>query len=120
MPHVHSAEKAAARRLRASEKGFIVDKNRDHAHILVPSAISRRVKDISKSLELHGNHCSLLGRNVHFAAAAAVAAKPIIGKETTQKALVLHRSANRAKHNWADMSCENDEDVLDESGGPVR
>ena len=115
MPHVHSAEKAAARRLRASEKGFIVDKNRDHAHILVPSAISRRVKDISKSLELHGNHCSLLGRNVHFAAAAAVAAKPIIGKENTQKALVLHRSANRAKHNWADMSCENNEDVLDES-----
>jgi hypothetical protein len=104
MPHVHSVLASAARRERAITRGFLTSKPIGSSHILVPDKIAARVKTISKSLAVHRDHCSLVGRNVHSAAAAAVAAKLSLSPAEFKDALKVHKEANRAKHNWSDLT----------------
>ena len=65
----------------------------DRVPVMVPRAVSKRVFEVAKSLELHREHCLALGEPVHTASVAAVRAGH-------PEAILAHRKANSAKHNW--------------------
>ena len=110
MPHVHSVAASAARRRRALEKGFLVCKDADCSYVQVSANVAGRVRAVAKSLSLHRQHCSTVGRSYHFAASAALAAKASIGHTNFQEACRVHRVANKAKHCWADCDFDDDTD----------
>jgi hypothetical protein len=68
----------------------------------VPSHIAPRVKVVAASLACHARHNELSMHSSHYARLAAVAAadKKLITASELLEASRLHRSANRAKHEW--------------------
>ena len=116
MVHKHSPAARAARRLRASELGFLTSKPPDAQHVQVSREIAPRVKAVAKSLSIHRGHCTLLKKSVHFAASAAVAARQHITEAEFSAAKFAHKRRNVAMHDfWADI---DDDDV--DSCGPVE
>ena len=86
MPHLHSPAARATRLARAIEKGFV-----------------------AKSLITHGIHCQMPNKDIHRAASADDAVKPITGgiafkaTRSLHKPFWLKKEANSARHSWAEM-----------------
>jgi len=101
MPHTRSQAALELRRWRARQRGYIVVKPAvGMSYIEVPRWAVARVKAVTASLKLHGEHCCIAGRAVHYAGAAAVAARPFITQEQYDAARKCHRDAN-SKHDWS-------------------
>lgn len=100
MPHRHSPQVLAGRRDRARRRGFLRRRDDGVAHVAVPARLAPRVKAVAASLEVHAAHVELLGRPVHFANAAAAAARPWLSQTELCEARRRHRAANAAKHRW--------------------
>eukprot|EP00441_Pelagodinium_beii_P016038 CAMPEP_0197678880 /NCGR_PEP_ID=MMETSP1338-20131121/90764_1 /TAXON_ID=43686 ORGANISM="Pelagodinium beii, Strain RCC1491" /NCGR_SAMPLE_ID=MMETSP1338 /ASSEMBLY_ACC=CAM_ASM_000754 /LENGTH=137 /DNA_ID=CAMNT_0043259867 /DNA_START=36 /DNA_END=446 /DNA_ORIENTATION=- len=116
MPHCHSISALAARRQRALERGFLRQRVAGFKYVAVAENMAMKVKQVAASLEVHGNHCKLAGRDIHTASVAALTVKKHIGQEGFQDALRTHKIANRAKHSWADFVDEEQDNVTAESG----
>jgi len=102
MPGLRSAHALAARRKRAADRGFLQPCPAGAAFIAVEQNVRKRAKVVVRALESHSSLNDVVGRPFHFAAQAAFAAKPFIGKEAADRALALNRAAARARHEWAD------------------
>jgi len=101
MPHVHSAASRVVRRARAHDRGYIAQKVFvDSTFVEVPTALGSRVRDLAASLCLHSAHDEIAGTRSHFARTATLAAAPFLTPDETSRALMVHRSANIAKHSW--------------------
>jgi len=99
MPHVHSIDGAARRRARAVALGFI-----GRSSSISSPLVAKKLVVVRKSMELHENHCKILGEEVHTAAVAAARVRHIIGPTKYAEARICHRAAGSAKHTgW--LSC---------------
>lgn len=114
MPHVRSFQAALARRQRAIAKGFVVEKPRDHSHVLVPNEIAPSVRVMSRALSTHCALDQLAGKQHHYLSHAALATRSSLGEERYRQVLHLNKVAGRAKHHisanrqgaspsWADV-----------------
>lgn len=116
MPHCHSAAARALRRDRAIRLGFVkLHENPGTKYVEVQRHLAPRLRAIAASLAVHDDHCRLLGRSVHFAASATACARDVVGTEAADRAMKLHKAANKAKHQGlgADLNDnDNDEDPL--------
>jgi len=110
MPHLHSEAARARRHERAVRLGFVVPRagGGSTRRIEVGAEVATRARTVAKSLELHRSHCRLLGQDLHSAAVAAVAARPVIGDGAFREARAAHKKANTAKHSWADLAAVPD------------
>jgi len=110
MPHLHSEAARARRHERAVRLGFVVPRagGGSTRRIEVGAEVATRARTVAKSLELHRSHCRLLGQDLHSAAVAAVAARPVIGDGAFREARAAHKKANAAKHSWADLAAVPD------------
>ena len=101
MPHRHSAAAHAARQLRAHQRGYMRTKpSPGYSWIAVPDALVPRAKVMVASFETHCDHDRLAGRPSHFARQATIGAANYMSADQQHRALALHRSANKAKHQW--------------------
>mmetsp|Transcript_147960 Transcript_147960/g.475064 ORF Transcript_147960/g.475064 Transcript_147960/m.475064 type:complete len:408 (-) Transcript_147960:111-1334(-) len=103
MPHCYSPAARALRRERAIIRGFLTPApSLDHRWVAAPVGLHGRVKSIVKSLEMHHSHNELNGFACHHARSATLTAKKMgrLLPVDTESALLAHRAANHAKHNW--------------------
>jgi len=103
MPHQHSLASLQARRHRAAQRGFLRPRPHDRAFVMVPSDFADKVRAVSRSLLIHGAHCKLAGKSIHFANTAAAHVRPLIGDLNYKEAKKAHSDTNDAKHSWADI-----------------
>ena len=97
MPHVHSSLALSARRDRAVRRGFL--KAQDGYQFLeVRNALASKVRAAASSLSIHTDHCARVGRNIHFANNAALAARQLIGEAEFATAKKVHQARNAAMH----------------------
>ena len=109
MPHLHSVDARRTRRERALARGFVQPRRREEAFVEIPEKLAKRVRTISRSLAVHDHHNQVTGQVHHFARHAALAAAPPASE--LKPVLQLHRVANKAKHQWADV--DEDEYAFD-------
>jgi len=70
--------------------------------IEVPKELAERSRDVARGLVVHDRMNKAAGQPFHFAAHAAVAARPMIGEQAFKRAKSDLKKANEAKHVWAD------------------
>mmetsp|Transcript_15607 Transcript_15607/g.41578 ORF Transcript_15607/g.41578 Transcript_15607/m.41578 type:complete len:359 (+) Transcript_15607:91-1167(+) len=99
MVHRRSPEQLRLRRLRGTGLGF-VDASSDTVAVHVPRHLVRRARCMLRSLELHDCHNQEAGYPHHYARDAALHAG--LAEGVLRGALRVHRTANRAKHQWAE------------------
>ena len=98
MPPKYSPQKLEDRRVRAVRLGYLQPKKADQAFLLVPAETKHRALSMVKSLVLHDGHDRVAGVHHHYARHAALRVAPVVGEEAAQRAIQVHRLANRAKH----------------------
>ncbi len=107
MPNCRAPDKLATRRERARCRGYLATVRPGHRHVMVPQSLRGRVKAQVSAL-LHHQTCNdLTGTPHHFGTTAAMAARPLLGPETTAQMLRVHRSAARARHSWKQPSASS-------------
>ena len=95
MPHLRSPAAAAARRLRAAERGFL--KQKDGISLLpVPSPIAARAKIVVRGLHAHQQLNERTQSSHHFLGQAVLAAKDDLPHEKVRGLLSLNKRMGHA------------------------
>ena len=98
-----SPDARRARHARAVRRGFHDLITLAHRRLRAPAALHARAKYQVRALSLHALHNVVTNTPHHFGATAAIAARPAIGKDATDRALTIHRKAARSRHRWTDL-----------------
>ena len=115
MPSLHSPNKLLERRARAAARGFLVTRpSAGKKFVEVDAPVATRVQAVGKMLEVHRRNNRSTGRNFHFAADAARAAKSLHGESQFVEDKRIIKAGNAAKHSWADWS----EDITQVDSAP--
>ena len=102
MPGRHFPAKLLERHDRARERGFLrpLASQWESSLIEVPKSIATRSKVVVRALATHDRLNKAAGKPFHFAAHAALAARPVVGDDSYRRAMQDIKKGNAARHAW--------------------